>query len=605
MSSKNWPSQTTILLSSLLLTNLVQYQWNPQKAIAQPIIPARDGTGTNVTSPDGSLFNINGGTGTGNNLFHSFEQFNLETGQTANFISHPNIENILGRINGNNPSLINGLITVTGANSHLFLMNPAGIVFGPNASLNVPASFTATTATGIGFGNNNWFEAIGNNNWSNLVGTPNAFKFENAGGGSIVNFGNLTVNSGENLTLLGGTIVNTGTLAAPQGNLNIQTVTGENLVRISQPGHLLSLEIAPLNSTSKNLNVLNPLSLPQLLTYTGIAEANSLEINSAGQVVLKANQLPVNDGDMAIFSPGQNTTITAGNATLQAAANLTLAETILQTTGDLNLLAGNSAIIRDGNFPFRAVSGGNLSIEAFGNIDILALNYPGAAFQALGDINLISDGVISGDARFAAGGNFSILNKAGGPGTFISFYDPIISSEGDVIFGDYEGVSLKVEAGGSISGVNITITGPDTNITDSTDPDVEILSNSPALILRSRVESLANPPNVEGTDTIVEGTSFEGTEEPRGSDITVASINIPDADGRVILESGGRAIAKEIITQGSIDVTAAETIIIADSVNAGRGAVRMNAGSEINLNSLETEGGDINLAADGNITIGS
>jgi large exoprotein involved in heme utilization and adhesion len=51
-------------------------------------------------------------------------------------------------------------------------MNPAGIVFGRNASLNVPADFTATTATGIGFGNNNWFNATGNNDYQNLIGTP-------------------------------------------------------------------------------------------------------------------------------------------------------------------------------------------------------------------------------------------------------------------------------------------------------------------------------------------------------------------------------------------------------------------------------------------------
>jgi large exoprotein involved in heme utilization and adhesion len=65
---------------------------------------------------------------------------------------------------GGNPSLINGLIQVTGGTPNLYLMNPAGIVFGENAQLNVPADFIATTATGIGFGDNLWFNAFGDNN---------------------------------------------------------------------------------------------------------------------------------------------------------------------------------------------------------------------------------------------------------------------------------------------------------------------------------------------------------------------------------------------------------------------------------------------------------
>jgi filamentous hemagglutinin family protein len=73
----------------------------------------------------------------------------LDSGQIANFISTPNVQNILGRINGENASVINGLLQVSGGNSNLFLMNPSGIVFGQNATLNVPAAFTATTANGI------------------------------------------------------------------------------------------------------------------------------------------------------------------------------------------------------------------------------------------------------------------------------------------------------------------------------------------------------------------------------------------------------------------------------------------------------------------------
>src|SRR4028118_2181027 len=170
------------------------------EAIAQSITPAPDGTGTVVTQ-DGNRFNIGGGALSGDraNLFQSFQQFGLDSGQIANFLSDASTRNILGRVTGGNPSIINGLIRVTGGNSNLFLMNPAGIVFGANARLNVPADFTATTANSIGFGGNYWFNALGGNNYQALIGTPSVFAFDTAQAGAIVNAGNLAVQPGQNL----------------------------------------------------------------------------------------------------------------------------------------------------------------------------------------------------------------------------------------------------------------------------------------------------------------------------------------------------------------------------------------------------------------------
>ena len=189
--------------------------FNTPDANAVPITPAADGTGTMVRQ-ERDRVNITGGqvSPDGANLFHSFVQFGLDKGQIANFLSLPGIQNILARVRGGNPSFINGLIQVTGSNANLFLMNPSGMIFGPHASLNVPGSFTATTASAIGFGNNNWWSTIGSPNYSALVGTPNRFDFSNRQPGSIINTGNLTVLPGNNLTLMGGTVINTGTLKA-------------------------------------------------------------------------------------------------------------------------------------------------------------------------------------------------------------------------------------------------------------------------------------------------------------------------------------------------------------------------------------------------------
>ena len=84
----------------------------------------------------------------------------------------------------------------------------------------------------------------------------------------------------------------------------------------------------------------------------------------------------------------------------------------------------------------------------------------------------VSGGNVSGDAHFSATGDFSILDLAGRPGDLVSLFDPIISSNGDVTFGNYYGVSLKVETTGRINGGNIAVTGP----------DMAISSGSPVVI---------------------------------------------------------------------------------------------------------------------------
>ena len=255
-------------------------------AIGQPITPAPDGTGTAVTD-SGNQFNINGGqlSKDGTNLFHSFQQFGLNDGQIANFLSNPNIRNILGRVVGGDASYINGLIQVTGGNSNLFLMNPAGIVFGSNAQLNVPGSFLATTATGIGLGNNS-FQAVGVNDYATLIGTPSTFYFSKAQPGAIANFGQLSVPNGQTLALIGGTVISPGTLSAPSGQIAIASVPGENLVRISQAGHLLSLEISPSSNLNSASVPLSPLTLSQLLTG-GSSNATGVTVNSDGSVQIQ------------------------------------------------------------------------------------------------------------------------------------------------------------------------------------------------------------------------------------------------------------------------------------------------------------------------------
>ncbi|MEW6491497.1 MAG: filamentous hemagglutinin N-terminal domain-containing protein, partial [Cyanobacteriota bacterium] len=300
-------SKTTLFKIQRLVGFLTFLSLLPLPVQAQSITSAPDGTGT-IINPNGNQIDITGGTLSGDNanLFHSFSQFGLSADQIANFVSNPNIRNILGRVTGGDASLINGLVQVTGGNSNLYLVNPAGIIFGNNAQLNVPASFTATTATGMGFGAGNWFNATGPNNYAALTGDPNQFAFNVSQPGSIINAGNLAVNQGQNLTLVGGNVINTGTLTTPDGTITMEAVPGSSLVRISQPGHLLSLEINP--SDTSNSAGISPLSLPELITGSGVNQTTGVAVNEVGQAVLTSSgEVVPSGGGIAIASGTLNT----------------------------------------------------------------------------------------------------------------------------------------------------------------------------------------------------------------------------------------------------------------------------------------------------------
>jgi filamentous hemagglutinin family protein len=280
---------------------------------AQSIAPAPDGTNT-VILQNGQRFDITGGTQAGANLFHSFQQFGLSQGQIANFLSNPSIQNILGRVVGGDPSVINGLIQLTGGNSNLYIMNPAGIIFGGNASLNVPAAFTATTASGIQVGNG-WF---GMNtsaaDLKNLTGNPSGFAFTNpstttpATGqtGVILNQGNLATTQGQSITLVGGIVINTGTISTPNGKINIVASADGKYVRVTPEGGALSLDLPVAVQQELGTRPITGVDLPKLLTGTGITAPTKV-----GEIVVKGQLTAAN---IDILANRYNTTQASLNA---------------------------------------------------------------------------------------------------------------------------------------------------------------------------------------------------------------------------------------------------------------------------------------------------
>src|SRR5437867_408001 len=202
--------------------------------------------GTTVT-PSGNLYNITGGTrpGNGPNLFHSFGLFSVGTSDIANFSNDTGLSttNILSRVTGGNPSNIFGTIQTTGFGSaNLFLINPAGVLFGPTASLNVGGSFHVSTADYVRMfdGTSNGYFYADPARPSVLTSAPvAAFGFLSPNPAAIAIQGsNLSVPTGQTLSVVGGEItIQGGTLSAPSGRIQIASVgaptgdSGEVIIR--------------------------------------------------------------------------------------------------------------------------------------------------------------------------------------------------------------------------------------------------------------------------------------------------------------------------------------------------------------------------------------
>ncbi|BAZ24038.1 filamentous hemagglutinin outer membrane protein [Kalymmatonema gypsitolerans NIES-4073] len=211
-----------------------------------------------VTTQD-NIRIIEGGTQAGSNLFHSFEQFSVPNGTTAYFNNAVDIQNIISRITGKSISNIDGTLQANGT-ANLFLINPNGIIFGSNASLNIGGSFLASTASSLNFADGTKFSAIDPQPTPLLtVSVPIGLQFgatatpirnqsQASPDGATTKFGSpvgLHVQTGKTLALVGGDVtLEGGNLTADAGRIELGSFAGNSLVRLNptEQGWVLGYE---------------------------------------------------------------------------------------------------------------------------------------------------------------------------------------------------------------------------------------------------------------------------------------------------------------------------------------------------------------------------
>ncbi len=214
-----WITQGFIV-GCLLASSSVQAQIVPDGTLG--------GERSRVTPINPTTDRIEGGALRGVNLFHSFREFNVRDGGSVYFANPTVVQNIFSRVTGGNVSNINGTLGVLGT-ANLYLLNPNGILFGPNARLDIAGSFFASTASGFTFPDGSEFSAT-NPQAAPLLTVSLTPGLQRGGTpGAIANAGNLSV--GKDLTLSGGTVTSTGLLAAPQGQLTVEATVGDTRVK--------------------------------------------------------------------------------------------------------------------------------------------------------------------------------------------------------------------------------------------------------------------------------------------------------------------------------------------------------------------------------------
>ncbi|MCA9421928.1 MAG: filamentous hemagglutinin N-terminal domain-containing protein, partial [Nitrospira sp.] len=563
--------------------------------VIQPITAS--GLNTQISSPvnlpgGGVQHNITGGTrsGGGANLFHSFGEFGVPTNNIANFLNDSALPttNILSRVTGGNPSNILGTIQTQGfGNANLFLMNPAGIVFGPNASLNVGGSTHFTTADYLQLNDGVQFTAMPSAQDALLSVAPvAAFGFLgsnppdlSAGSSAAILVESLDVLNGNPVSLVGrdatadgtsvpGVVVTEGVLRNPGGSVKVVSVGEQQVPEVQQ----VSVNVETLNLQGRNVqgvNVQNPVQLGGILLSAGGTIDASGEVG--GSIVIRGGQLVIDSGGILSNNNGPGEGTVAGNpqalGSPQTAIDIETESLVIQNGG--SIVAGT----------YTSSNGGDVRLKASENLQIRDGGY-----------------ILTFTEENGNAGNIEV--DAG----------HVQLSESEALLGDREGISSQTD-----------FYEP---FWEEVDPPLPLIGNAGNIRLHAqRVEMLGfsrifsltfTDGNTGNIDVTVEGGNLvlDGANGGMPQIITSQSspisrgvpgdINLTVGGGNVILNDGGSIFSTNFGTggtgiEGGIQITA-DNLEIRGESGGGPSLISVD-----NLSSQKT--GGINITLSGNLNM--
>ncbi|MHC5932816.1 two-partner secretion domain-containing protein [Nostoc sp.] len=416
-------------------------------------------------APGCTACTIEGGTVRGSNLFHSFSEFSIPTGGEAFFNNATQIQNIFTRVTGNSASNIDGLIRVNG-NANVFLLNTNGIIFGPNARLDISGSFFASTGIAVKFIDGTVFSTRPATPTTPLltISVPIGLQYGMNSGSIQVQGSGLVVQPSKTLALVGGNVAVEGgalgasgkvNLSAPGGRIQLGGVVGNNLVRLMPTDTSYSLSYENVKNfadvsiadnawndvraggggsitiNAQNIEILNNSDLTAGIGQglgSVVAQAGDITLNATGAIKIVGSNVTnfVNTG--AVGNAG-NITVTAHSIAFDDGTQLGSVTFGKGKAGDVNLtvtdalsLAGlNSyemgSAIASQVAPGAVGNGGNIRITA-GSITLdngAFLNTSTFGEGNAGDINLlITDRLsLAGFDGFSGGSTIQTSVEAG------------------------------------------------------------------------------------------------------------------------------------------------------------------------------------------------
>ena len=637
---------------------------NITHAQGPPITPS--GLHTQVSDPIAigghTQYDITGGTrpGGGVNLFHSFGDFNVPINNIANFLNAgsfdligtplpPNLptDNIFGRVTEQqDPSIIFGMIQTNGpggfGHANLFLMNPHGFLFGPNATVNVGGMVAFTSADYMKLTDTARFNAIPNAAADALLTAfpVAAFGFLGSNPGAITVQGSqFTVADGTGISLVGGNIsIESGTpeggttqparLSAPNSQIQLASV--------ASPGEFDAITLQPLpNVDGASFTSVGSVSLAPGSNINVIG-TNTVSIRS-GQFVLAVNDALLTTDQTA--GPSDTIALTRGSSIVTSNAGTDLEAADISVTtgnfemdgasmkstttgagrgGDISVIAQSINLVNGAQIVSATEgpgTGGTISLLTTNNVSIFGYDSEGTLTGILDDVGFVRSGVFTTTSSSVAGGAIVVsapvvtLEEGG----MIASTTPGEGRGGNITINN--GTTLNVMSGaqitstsgvfnfetgeivGSGDGGDITVTATDSVLVTGVSQDLFSLSAISATTSTGGkggdITILAPRVNVEESGIIISSTAGTGTG---------GAIAITADDAVLVTGFLSDFLNSSIVSAAASDGAGGAITIDTPSLTVGdRGVIRTDSSGSGNGGALTVTAGNISLTNGGGI----